>query len=83
MNQVKHNSHSKRNHDAFIIAIGKKDRKTALLRKAIQITSAGAPFRANLVGKKIYGNVAYPRGFKIIREEKNIRKLLRLVKNHS
>ena len=83
LNQVKHNSHSKRNHDAFIVAIGKKDRKTALLRKAIQITFAGAPFRANLVGEKIYGNVAYPRGFKIIREEKNIRKLLRLVKNHS
>ena len=83
LDQVKHNSHSKRNYDAFIVAIGKKDRETALLRKAIQITSAGSPFRANSIGKKIYGDVAYPRGFKIIRDEKNIHALLRLAKNHS
>jgi hypothetical protein len=83
LDQVKHNSHSKRNSDAFIVAIGKKDRETALLRKAIQITSVGSPFRANSVGKKIYGDVAYPRGFKIIRDEKNIHALLRLAKNHS
>ena len=83
LDQVKHNSHSKRNYDAFLVAIGKKDRETALLRKAIQITSVGSPFRANSIGKKIYGDVAYPRGFKIIRDEKNIHALLRLVKNHS
>ena len=83
LEQVKHNSHSKRDYDAFIVAIGKKDRETALLRKAIQITSIGAPFRANSIGKKIYGDVAYPRGFKIIRDEKNIHALLRLTKNHS
>ena len=83
LDQVRHNSHSKRNYDAYIVAIGKKDRKTALLRKAIQITSVGSPFRANSIGKKIYGDVAYPRGFKIIRDEKNIHALLRLAKNHS
>ena len=83
LEQIRHNSHSKRNCDAFIVAVGKKDRKTALLRKAIQITSVGSPFRANAIGKKIYGDVAYPRGFKIIHNEKNIHALLRLAKNHS
>lgn len=83
LNRIEHNSHSKRKHDSFIVAVGKKDRKTALLRKAIQITTAGTPFRANSTGKKFYGNVSYPRGFKRIREEERVLELVKLAKKHS
>jgi hypothetical protein len=83
LNQIKHNAHSKRNKDKFIVAVGKKNRNTALLRKAIQITTMGAPFCPNSVGKKIYGNKGYPRGFKRIFDEKRISELAKLAKNYS
>ena len=83
LKQIKHNAHSKRIKDRFIVAVGKKNRSTALLRKAIQITTAGSPFRPNLVGKRIYGNKGYPRGFKRIFDEKRVMELVKLAKKHS
>lgn len=78
--QVKHNAHYKRIRDRFTIAIGKKDRKNALLSKAIPLTSQGSPFKPNSFAKMIYGNVSYPRGFKMIREESKINTLLEKIK---
>ena len=83
LKQIKHNAHSKRIKDRFIVAVGKKNRSTALLRKAIQITTAGSPFRPNLVGKRIYGNKGYPRGFKRIFDEKRVMELVKLAKKLS
>ena len=78
--QIKHNAHYKRTRDRFTIAIGKKDRKNALLSKAIPLTSQGSPFKPNNFARKIYGNVTFPRGFKMIREESKINTLLEKVK---
>lgn len=78
-NQLKHNAHYKRISDKFIIAIGNKNRKSSLLQKAIKITKKGAPFEPNSTGKKIYGDVSYPRGFKMIKDEKRIDFLLKTV----
>lgn len=80
LNQVKHNAHLKRISDKFIVAVGQKDRKTALLSTAIKITKAGAPFYPNSIGNRIYGNVSYPRGFKMIKDEKQITFLLKQTK---
>ena len=81
--QIKHSAHYKRIKDRFTIAIGKKDRKNALLSKAIQLTSCGAPFLPNNFAKSIYGNVSYPRGFKMIKEPSKVRLLLNNVQNNN
>ena len=78
--QIMHNAHYKRIKDRFTIAIGKKDRKNALLSKAIPLTFQGAPFKPNSFARKIYGNVTFPRGFKMIREESKINALLEKIK---
>jgi len=78
--QIKHNAHYKRLRDRFTIVIGKKDRKNALLSKAIQLTFQGAPFKPNTFAKSIYGNVSYPRGFKMIKEKSKINILLEKIK---
>jgi len=80
MPQIKQNAHYKRTKDRFTIVIGKKDGKSALLSKAIQLTYQGAPFKPNSIAKKVYGNVSYPRGFKMITDESKIKLLLKKVK---
>ncbi len=77
LNQLSHNAHMKRISDKFIVSIGQKDRKNALLSKAIPLTLKGAPFRPNKFAKKIYGDVSYPRGFKMITDDAKIRLLLK------
>jgi len=44
------------------------------------LTSQGSPFKPNNFARKIYGNVTFPRGFKMIREESKINTLLVKVK---
>jgi len=78
--QIKHNAHYKRVKDRFIIVIGKKDRKNALLSQAIPLTYPGAPFKPNTFAKNVYGDVSYPRGFKMIKEESKINHLLEKIK---
>jgi len=78
--QIKHNAHYKRVKDRFTIVIGKKDRKNALLSQAIPLTYPGAPFKPNTFAKSVYGNVSYPRGFKMIKEESKINILLEKIK---
>jgi len=78
--QIKHNAHYKRVKDRFTIVIGKKDRKNALLSQAIPLTYPGAPFKPNTFAKNVYGNVSYPRGFKMIRDESKINILLEKIK---
>jgi len=80
LNQVKYNAHFKRISDKFIIAVGEKDRKTALLSTAIKITKDGAPFYPNSTGNRIYGDVGYPRGFKMIKDFERITFLLNQTK---
>lgn len=79
--QIKHNAHYKRAKDRFTIVIGRKDRKSALLSKAIPLTQQGSPFKPNNFARKIYGNVNFPRGFKMIREESKINALLKRVRS--
>jgi len=78
--QIKHNAHYKRVKDRFTIVIGKQDRKNALLSKAIPLTQQGSPFKPNKLARKIYGNVNFPRGFKMITEESKINTLLEKIK---
>ena len=78
--QIKHNAHYKRVKDRFTIVIGKKDRKNALLSQAIPLTYPGAPFKPNTFAKSVYGNVSYPRGFKMIKEESKINLLMEKIK---
>lgn len=75
--QIRHNAHYKRIKDRFTIVIGKKDRKHGLLTHAIPLTYSGAPFKPNSFAKRIYGDKSYPRGFKMIYDEKNIKILLK------
>jgi len=79
--QIKHNAHYKRVKDRFTIVIGKQDRKNALLSKAIPLTHQGSPFKPNSFAKMIYGDVSYPRGFKMIREKSKINTLLEKIKS--
>lgn len=76
-NQLSHSAHMKNNSDRFIIAIGQKDRKSALLSKAIPLTHKGAPFRPNDLLRKIYRNTSYPRGFRMIEDDSKIQLLLK------
>ena len=78
--QIKHNAHYKRVKDRFTIVIGKKDRKNGLLSHAIPLTYPGAPFKPNIFAKSIYGNITYPRGFKMIKEESRVDILLEKIK---
>ena len=78
--QIKHNAHYKRVKDRFTIVIGKKDRKHGLLSQAIPLTYPGAPFKPNTFAKSIYGNVSYPRGFKMIKEKSRMNILLKKIK---
>jgi len=80
LNQLSHNAHMKRISDKFIVSIGQKDRKSGLLSKAIPLTYPGAPFKPNTFAKSVYGNVSYPRGFKMIKEKSKINILLEKIK---
>ena len=80
MPQIKQNAHYKRNKDRFTIVIGKKDRKSALLSKALPLTYQGSPFKPNSFAKRVYGNKSFPRGFKLIRDESRIKLLLKKVR---
>ena len=78
--QIKYSAHYKRVKDRFTIVIGKKDRKHGLLSQAIPLTYPGAPFKPNTFAKSIYGNVSYPRGFKMIKEKSRMNILLKKIK---
>ena len=82
LSQIRHNAHYKRVKDRFTIVIGKKDRKHGLLSQAIPLTYSGAPFKPNSFAKKIYGNKSYPRGFKMIYDERKIKILLKKAETH-
>jgi|SRR2546428_3833841 len=79
LKQINQSAHSKRNNDRFVIAVGKKDRKSALLKSALRLTFNGSPFRPTNFAKKIYGNVGFPRGFKLIQEPEKVSALLRAI----
>jgi len=83
MHQIKQNAHYKRKKDKFTIVIGKKNRKSALLSKAVPLTHTGAPFKPNNFAKKVYGNKSFPRGFKWIRDESRIKLLLKKIKTNN
>jgi len=51
-----------------------------LLSQAIPLTYPGAPFKPNTFAKSVYGNVSYPRGFKMIEDESKINILLEKIK---
>jgi hypothetical protein len=79
--QVRECAHFKRSNDVFVCAVGVKDgRETCLLKSAIQLTKAGAPFKPNKFGLMVYGNKTFPRGWKWIRDEARLRLLLTEVK---
>jgi hypothetical protein len=60
------NAHVKRNDakSSFVCAIGLKDRKTILLKEALQLTYPGSPFRPTTLAKQVYGNKDFHMGFK-------------------
>jgi hypothetical protein len=67
--RIKHNAHSKRDSDDYLIVIGDVvDSHT--LKRAVKLTENGSPFRPSKIGKEIYGDVCFPRGFKWIKDEK-------------
>ncbi len=69
--QVHQNAHFKRASDTFVCATGVKDgRNTCLLKRAIQLTEAGAPFKPNKFGVSLYGDRTFPRGFKWLQEDR-------------
>ncbi len=76
LKRIKNNAHAKRKFDRFTCAVGRKTCKSALLSEPIRITCEGFPFKPTFFAKQIYGNVSYPRGFKIITNEKRIKILL-------
>jgi len=82
MPQIKHNAHNKRIMDRFTMVIGKKDRKSGLLSKAVPLTYPGAPFKPNNFAKQIFGNLSYPRGVKKLKDESKIKLLLKKVKSN-
>ena len=77
--RIKENAHSKRNRDQFTIAVGRKDRKTGLLQKAVQLTQVGGPFKPTNLAREIYGDKSFPRGFKLITETGKVKIFLNTV----
>lgn len=66
--QLEQNAHYKRlPSDSFVCAIGERDGKeSALLKKALRLTEFGAPFDPNELGRSVYGNKIFQRGFKTL-----------------
>jgi hypothetical protein len=68
--RLSRNAHFRRFKDHFVCAIGLKDRKTLLLKKAVKLTQQGQPFRPTKLGQAVYGRRNFPRGFKWITNDR-------------
>lgn len=74
--RIKNNAHSKRDSDDYLIVIGELA-DSHPLKRAVKLTENGSPFRPSKIGKEIYGDVCFPRGFKWIKDNKKIETLLK------
>lgn len=74
--RIKNNAHSKRDSDDYFIVIGDLA-DSQQLKRAVKLTENGSPFKPNKIGKEIYGDVSFPRGFKWINDEGKIKTLLK------
>ena len=73
--QITGNAHFKRSSGKFICAVGKVDRNNILLKRALRLTEDGFPFDPAKLGRKIYDEKRFPRGFKWL-EESNVETIL-------
>jgi hypothetical protein len=79
--ELEKNAHTKRDEDNYYIVIGNPS-DAMLLTRAIRLTEKGSPFRPNDIGKEIFGDVCFPRGFKWVYESDRIRALLGLCRSY-
>jgi hypothetical protein len=75
MYRIQNNAHTKRKSDEYSIVIGNPS-DSALLKRAVRLAENGSPFRPNKIGKEIYGDVGFPRGFKWVYDLNRIQSLL-------
>jgi len=73
--QITENAHFKRSSGEFVCAVGKIDRKNLLLRRALRLTEDGFPFDPAKLGRKVYDEKRFPRGFKWL-EDQSVETLL-------
>ncbi len=75
LNRIRNNAHTKRDEDHYFIAVGYPS-DSALLTRAVKLTQNGSPFRPSAVGKKVFGDVCYPRGVKWVYDPNRIQVML-------
>jgi len=65
--RIQKNAHSQRPKDKFLVAVASGD--PIFLKHVVTLTEAGSPFKPSPVGRRIYGGLAFPRGFKWLTED--------------
>lgn len=75
LDRIRSNAHTKRDDDHYHLIVGDPS-AAELLTRAVKVTENGSPFSPSKIGKKVFGNVCYPRGVKWINEESRIWTLL-------
>jgi len=73
--RIRKNAHTKRHEDHYHIVVGNPS-DAMPLKRAIRLTESGSPFKPSNIGKEIYGDVGFPRGFKWIYDTSRIQALL-------
>ena len=73
--QIAGNAHYKRSDGQFVCAVGKIDRTNLLLRRALRLTEDGFPFEPAKLGREVYDEKRFPRGFKWL-EASSVKTLL-------
>jgi len=67
LERIQNNAHSQRPRDEFLVAVASAD--PVFLTHAVTLTQAGSPFKSSPIGRRVYGDLAFPRGFKRLKEE--------------
>lgn len=75
LNRIKSNAHTKRDEDHYFIVVGYPS-DSVLLTRAIKLTESGFPFKPSEIGRKVFGDVCYPRGVKWVYDPSRIQTLL-------
>lgn len=75
LGRIRNNAHTKRDEDHYNIVAGDPF-DSRQLRTALKLTENGSPFKPSKVGRKIFGDVCYPRGVKWVKELDRIQTLL-------
>ncbi len=74
--RVMKNAHSQRTEDEFLVAVAAT--RPVFLQRAVALTEAGSPFDPLEPARRLYGMVNYPRGFKWLEAEEQVKVALEL-----